>query len=221
VPFPPSFARRVRDTFVAPRRLCASLREEPVWVDVLLVATALAALAWVLQPSEIFLEQMRHPVSRLGEPVTLTSSPAEIVRYGRLNAALSALVGEPVVAFALAGALTLVFTILARGSATFRQYLAVVSHALLIPAAGALVLTIAAALAGASSVTIASALGLSPVSGSLALRSLAWLDPFVLWMLLVLAVGVEQLDARRSWGSAAAVLVMLYLVSAVARAAVI
>jgi hypothetical protein len=216
----PSLARRVRDTFVAPRRLCSALRDDPRWVDVLLLATAAAALAWALQPADVFLEQMRHPVSRMGEPVEVTSAPAAIVRYGRYMAVLSAVVGHPMVAFALAGVLTLVFSVLGRGGASFRQYLAVVAHGLLIPAAGTLVVLGAAALAGRTA-PFASALGFTTDAGSMAVRSLAWLDPFVLWMLLVLAVGVEQLDGRRSWGSAAAVLLVLYLASAVARAATI
>jgi hypothetical protein len=218
---PRPFLDRVRDTFVAPRRLCAGLRDDPRWADALLLATAVAVIAWALQPAEVFLEQMRNPVSRMGEPVTVTSSPAEIVRYGRYMAMLSSAVGHPIVAFALAGVLTLAFSILGGGAATFRQYLAVVSHALLIPAAGTLVVLAVAALGGGPPMPLSSLLGASVASGSLALRSLAWLDPFVLWMVLVLAVGAEQLDGRRSWGSAAAVLVGLYLVSVVARAATI
>jgi hypothetical protein len=212
---PRPFADRVRDTFVAPRRLCAGLRDDPRGVDALLLATAVAAIAWALQPAEVFLEQMRNPVTRMGEPVTVTSSPAEIVHYGRLNAMLNALVGQPTLAFMLAGLLTLVFSVLGGGSATFRQYLAVVAHALLIPAAGMLVLLALRAL-GASA-----ALPSLAGAGALAARSLAWLDPFIVWMLLVVAVGVEQLDARRSWGTAAVLLLVLYVASAVALAATI
>lgn len=205
---------RLRETFLSPRRLFRGFGEEAPWLDVLLISTAVAALTWALQPGDVFLEQMRHPVTRMGEPVVLSSPPAEIVRFGRWNAVLSALVGHPVLAFSIAGVLTLVFTVAGGGAAGFRQYLAVAAHALLIPAAGSL-LALAAAAAGAA----------APWSGgwsageALVPRTLAALDPFVLWMLIVTGVGVEQLDRRRSLGGATALLLLLYLAVSVARAA--
>src|SRR5687768_8065843 len=90
-------------------------------------------------PAEHFLARMQAPVNRLGRPVEVTSSPEEIVRWGRYLEVLSALAAHPLVAFGIAGLLTLVFSWLRHGRGTFRQYLAVASHALLISALGTLV----------------------------------------------------------------------------------
>jgi hypothetical protein len=198
-PAAPTLPRRIADTFVAPRRLFAGFRQEAPWFDVLLLSTAAAVAAASLLPDEFFLAQVETPVDRLGRPVVVTSSPAEIAHYGRYMAMISALVGHPILAFCLAGVLSLVFTVLGGGRASYRQYLAVVSHALLIPALGTLLLL------GAR------ALGHTYDSFNLALRLLAGIDPFVVWMLLVAAVGVAELDGRRRWGSAAAILVLFYL----------
>jgi hypothetical protein len=203
--------RRIVDTFIAPRRLFSGFRQDAPWFDVLLLSTAAAVAAASLLPDEIFLAQVEHPVDRLGRPVVVTSSPAAIARYGRYMAMISALVGHPILAFSLAGLLSLVFTVLGGGGASYRQYLAVVSHALLIPALGTILL-LGAGARGHAPVSFNLAL-LAPglERGGLALRLLAGIDPFVIWMLLVAAVGVAELDGRRRWGSAAGILVLLYL----------
>jgi hypothetical protein len=206
----PPLHRRILDTFVAPRRLFAALDRDAPWFDVLLITTLAAVAAATLLPDELFLAQVENPVDRLGRPVVVTSSPETVVHYGRYLAMLSALGGHPVLAFALAGVLSLCFSVLGGGAATYRQYLAVVSHALLVPALGTLILLGASAVASAP-VSFNLALlapGLEP--GGLALRLLAGIDPFTVWMLLVCAAGVATLDRRRSWVSASALLLLLY-----------
>lgn len=210
-PAAPTLPRRIADTFVAPRRLFAGFRQEAPWFDVLLLSTAAAVAAASLLPDEFFLAQVENPVDRLGRPVVVTSSPAEIAHYGRYMAMISALVGHPILAFCLAGVLSLVFTVLGGGRASYRQYLAVVSHALLIPALGTLLLLGARALGHTYDSFNLALLAPGLERGSLALRLLAGIDPFVVWMLLVAAVGVAELDGRRRWGSAAAILVLFYL----------
>lgn len=203
--------RRILDTFVAPRRLFAGFDQDTPWFDVLLIATGAAVAAATLIPDEFFLAQVQNPVDRLGRPVVVTSSPSAVTHYGRLLAMMSAFVGHPILAFCLAGVLSLVFTILGGGAASFRQYLAVASHAMLIPALGTIILLAANAL-GHGPVSFDLAI-LAPglTRGGLALRVLAGIDPFMIWMLLVTAVGVAQLDGRRRWGSAAGTLLLLYL----------
>jgi hypothetical protein len=87
----------------------------------------------------------------------------------------------------------------------------VVSHALLIPALGTLLLLGTRALGHAYDSFNLALLAPGLERGSLALRLLAGIDPFVIWMLLVAAVGVAELDGRRRWGGAAGILVLLYL----------
>lgn len=211
-----SLPTRIARTFIAPARLFATFRDTHPWVDVLLISTGMAMVAAASQPAEAFLAQMEDPRTRLGDPVEITSGPGEIVRYGRILAAFSALVIHPLFAFALGGLLLLLFTRIGRGEGSFRAYLTVASHALLIPAAGTLVAFALRAITGDpySEVTIAKLAEVVnlPLQDS---RILASVNLFSLWMLGLLAVGVATLDGRRRWHHAAVVLVGLYLLLAV------
>lgn len=218
---PPALGTRVVQTFVAPRALFRTFHHAAPWVDVLVISTVVAMVAAAGQPDEVFLQQVEGAVTRRGEPVEITSPPSEITRYGRYLAMLSALVGHPLIAFAVAGLLTLIFTVLGRGGVDFGRYLAVASHALLIPALGMLV-ALAAGLATGRLVVLDLA-ALAPGTGDdgWARRLLLGVNPFHLWMLVVLGLGVGELDAKRSWISATALLVGLYLGLNLATAALV
>lgn len=205
-----SLPERVRDTFVAPGRLFAGFGASPPWFWVLAISTLVTVLASALEPAEVFLEQMEDPVTRRGKPVEIVSDPAEVVRYGRILAAMSALVAHPIVAFSLAGVLTLVFTVLGRGEAPFRQYLAVAAHLLLIPAAGTLLVLALRAATGDANVMISPAL-LLPEGDGMAREILGALNPFSIWMLAAAAVAVDRLNRRITWWRAGAVLLGTYL----------
>lgn len=208
------------ETFVAPRRLVSHLREvDPApWLDVLLLTTVVTILAAAMQPGEVFLEQMQDPVNRRGQPVEITSPPSEVVRYGRYLAAMSAAVGHPMIALGLAGTLTLLFGLLGRGEVPFTRYLSLVSHGLLIPAAG-VILVLFGRLALESPLETNLAALAPNVGASPGVREiLRGIDVFHVWMLLVLAAGVSVLD-RRSELATAAVLLGVYLAANLATAA--
>src|SRR5690606_6418418 len=120
----PSFRTRVRHTFLAPSKLAADLRHAAPWLDVLLVSTAVALLSVALMPDEVFTESMSSPVTRRGEPVEITSSPEAVARWGRGMGMLATIATHPLIAFTLAGILTLLFSVLGRGRASFQEYLA-------------------------------------------------------------------------------------------------
>lgn len=199
-PLPRPLGERIVATLAAPRRLARSLRERPMWPDALLLTTALAAVVAAAQPAAVYLEQVENPVTRLGEPVEITSAPEQVVTWGRLIAAFSALPGHPMIALAVAGLLYLAFSLLGRGPATFRHYLALASHALFIFVLGglaALPLQWATGDPGAGF----SLAALSPAladAGSRLVRGLAAADLFTLWTLAVLGVGSATLNGRRS-----------------------
>jgi hypothetical protein len=210
---------RIAHTFASPRRLAEAVRERPRWLDVLLISTAVAIVAVALMPPEPFLEAARNAVDRRGTPVEITSSPEEIVRWGRYLGMLSALVGHPMIAFSLAGLLTLVFTLVPRGSIRFVEHLSLVSHALLILALGDLVVIAFRAGTGGSG----DPLSLAPLGGLFAADSLprevlTLINPFHLWILVVLAVGIATLDARRARSSSLAILIGGYLALALVTA---
>jgi hypothetical protein len=206
---------RITATFASPRKLIELIRDRPVWVDVLIVSTGVAIMGAAMLPPETFLDASREAVSRRGTPVDITSPPEEIVRWGRYLAMLSAVVGHPLIAFALAGLLTLTFSLVPGGRNTFVEHLSLSSHALLIPALGTVVGFALGYLAGPEHMHPSLAL-LVPFlpTGTPVLEYLALISPFTLWMLVVVAIGVGRLDPRRSSASSTAILVGAYLVLA-------
>lgn len=206
-----TLAHRIADTFAAPRRLFARFDEDTPWFDVLAISTLAAVAAATLLPDQVFLAQVENPTDRLGRPVVVTSSPATIAHFGRYMAMLSALAGHPILAFGLAGVLVLIFTVLGGGGASYRTYLAVVSHSLLIPALGTLIVIGATALMQTPLSANLAMLAPGLPEGSLAQRLLTGINPFIVWMLLILGLGVSEVDGRRRWMGASAILLLLYL----------
>lgn len=210
---------RIAATFASPARLIELIRPRPRWVDVLIISTGVAMIAAAMLPPETFLEASRDAVSRRGTPVEITSSPEEIVRWGRYLAMLSAAVGHPLIAFALAGLLTLAFSIVVDGRNTFVEHLSLASHALLITAVGTVVGLLLGIFAGSEHAHPSLGL-LVPfmASGSPVREVLSLISPFTIWMLVVIGVGVGRLDRRRSPATAVAMLVGGYLALALALA---
>ena len=207
--------RRIAATFTSPARLVELIRPRPRWVDVLIISTGVAILAAAMLPPETFLDASREAVSRRGTPVEITSPPDEIVRWGRYLAMLSAAVGHPLVAFALAGVLTLAFSVVAAGRNTFVEHLSLASHALLITAAGTIVGLMLGHFAGPEHAHPSLGMLVPFLSGDSGVREfLSLISPFTLWMLVVVAAGVGRLDPRRSPATAVAILVGGYLVLA-------
>jgi hypothetical protein len=207
----------VLNTFVAPRRLFAEFRVHTPWLGVLAVTTLVAMLATITIPDWYFVEQTRNATNRLGRPVTITSDPASIARWGRILAAFSAAMLQPMIVLGLAGLLALVFGAVVRGQARFAQYLAISSHALLVPALGALFLLPFRFAHPELELSLAL---FTPFlrSESWPFRLLASVNLFSLWTILLLALGVSVVNRTIPWERAAAVLAGIYLLLAVGTA---
>ena len=207
---------RIRATFLAPRQLWSRLEGATPWLDVLYISTIVAVLSVLAVPEEVFIEPMREAVTRRGEPVEITSPPAEIVRWGRALAMLATLATHPMIAFMLAGFLTVVFSVLGGGRGTYREYLSLSCHALLIPALGTILAIVARLIMGLAGSDPFELFDLEP-RGLLSATALA-IDPFVVWMLVVLGIATAQVDGRRQPWRAVLVLVGAYLVLLLVRA---
>lgn len=198
---------RVRDTFIAPARLFSSFGNSPPWADVLAIATILAIAVAISEPADAYLALVEDPVTRRGEPVEITSPPAQVVLFGRLMSGMNALVGHPLIAFGIAGLLALVFTLIGRGSTTFRQYLAVASHGLLVLSVGMVVALFLRLSTGSPDAlpTIGAMLPIVPESSWVG-RVLDGINLFTVWMLGVIALGVASLERRVTRAGAATLL---------------
>lgn len=209
---PAPLAARIRDTFFAPGRLFAAMSSDPPWIGALGVATAVAAVALAAEPAQFYLDQMAEPVNRRGAPVELTSPPEQIVLWGRVMAILGAMVGHPIIAFAMAGVLTLVFRLIRGGEGTFRQYLAVASHTLIILSVGLLVANVMRAVSGDPALlpTVGGLAGMG--EESVLGRILNGVNLFTLWMLIATAAGVAAVERRVTPARASALLLGAYLI---------
>lgn len=208
---------RVRDTFIAPARLAAGLRQAPVWPDALAISVVVAMLLVLAVPTDVFVGFTEGATDRLGRPVEVTSSPEAIGFYGRLLGMMSALVYQPMFALGLAGVLMLTFTVVLRGRAGFTQYLALAAHTLLIPALGGLAMLPVQAIRG-TAVQLTPALLLPFVDPHGALGAvLGAVDLFTVWMLVVAGIGASVLNNdRTARDQAVRLLVGGYVVLAVA-----
>jgi hypothetical protein len=207
------FRSRIRDTFLAPSRLAHDLRQSAPWLDVLLVSTAVALLSIALMPDEVFMESMQNPVTRRGDPVEITSSPEAVARWGRGMGMLATIATHPLIAFTLAGILTLLFSVLGRGRASFQEYLALSAHGLLIPALGTLIAVAIRLVTGAATGSLGITAFFDPADApNLMIAVLLATDPFIIWMMAAVAIGAHSLEPRHSRPGTALLLIGGYLV---------
>ncbi len=208
---PVSLPRRILAVFAAPGELFESFRHSAPWFGPMAISTLVVMFAMATLPSEVFLAQTENAVDRRGDPVEITSDAAEIATYGRMMSVLGVAVANPTAAFAVAGILTLVFSMIGGGAASYREYLAATTHSLLVVSLGMLI-GIILQIVGFPSTTLLLAL-LEPfiqLDGTLQ-AILENLNFFLLWMILLLGLAVSKLDGRRTWVSSAATIFGLYL----------
>ena len=197
-----SVFRRVVQVFLSPGELARGLREKPVWGLVLLLGGVLVGASVALIPQEVWLQMMREQAAERGQPLPQGFGTAGTLF--RVTSVVGGVLGWFLWAFLLAGVVTFVFAFALGDEGRYRQYLAVVSHALLIAGVGAL-LTVPLKIAQ-SDPTLTLSLGTFAVflEEGYFYRVLRILDLFGLWGYAVMAVGVSQIDPRRSLGSAMA-----------------
>jgi hypothetical protein len=214
-PAAPPLAARIRATFVSPQRLARSIAHATPWFDVLLLVVAAAIVALFAVPDEFYVEQVRDAVDRRGRPVEITSDPSAIARWNRYLGMLTALVQWPLLVMGTAGLLHLLFGA-GRGRLRFAQMLSLTAHAFLILAIQQLLL-LGASLAGVAepSTSLAALLPFAQ-DGGVAASVLDLVDPFTIWMLVVLGIGVAALDTRMRARNAVLTLTLGYFALAVA-----
>jgi hypothetical protein len=165
-----------------------------------------------LLPAELYLEELRAAMRQSGAPAG-GPDPEAMLGFARLSALVGGAVSQLLTALLVAGFLTLVFGVLMGGGATFRQHLAVASHASLIPALGAL-LTLPVQIARGELQARLSLALLTPFLDpeGLAFRMLRMIDVFSLWWMVLLALGASILNRGVQWGPATAALLGVYLI---------
>jgi hypothetical protein len=205
--------RRAIDVFLAPGRLFEHFRTRTPWAGPLLIAVAVGLLIVMLIPQEMFVEQARQSLREAAGSGAALPDPETVAGFARVAGAAGVVFGTPITAFAVAGVLALLFSILGGGEARYVQYLAVTTHTMLITSLGGLVTLPVQILTRDLGTRLSLGL-LVPFlePGSFAARLLNGIDVFALWALVVAALGVAVLNRRTGWAAAAAVLGGIYVV---------
>jgi hypothetical protein len=204
----PNLAARWLQVFYAPGDLFARLRERPAWGAALLLVAIASVAAFVVVPPDLWEASFREQMLSAGANV-----PAgfDFGRMTQLLGGAGTALFSVVLAFVLAGLLTLIFGFVLGDDGRYVQYLSVVSHALLIAATGALLITPLKIMRQDLQLTLNVGLFFPIGSESYPGRVLRLLDLFMLWSLVVIGVGASKIDARRGWLGAAGVVTILWV----------
>ena len=203
---PGLFGRYVR-VFTSPDTLFRGLRTRPHWVGAMLLGSCLALAGVILLPPELTIATMRERMLEAGQPVP-QGFEDQMAAFRYLGAA-AAFVFWGILLAILAGVVMGFFVFLLGHEGTYRQYLAVVAHAELIPAT-ATVLLVPLRIA-AEDVQLLLSLGAFAVflEPSYLLRFLSFLDLFGLWGWVLVGLGVARIGRKESWVGASVIVMVI------------
>jgi len=223
-PDPGLFARLIGVLF-SPKETFAAIVARPRWLAVMIVTLVMSSAAYYVILSsqdmqDAIVDQQVRAMESRGNVVSdqQIANIERFIGYLPVGYAVGIFVLGPLFGAAIAGIVTGIFTALMGGNGTFKQVFAVMNHAGFIPAISALFI------AGMLAVG-AKPIGARPPGANLGvflpmledtsflavlLRSI---DMFLLWWLVVLAIGLGVLYKRRT-GPIATTFIGLYIVIA-------
>ena len=204
---PPLPARLVA-VFFSPGRLMDELVLDPRWIGALLVGAALVGLSVALIPVDVFMEMNRQAALERGrEFPEMTERARELMR---VVIPLGSVVSTLAFTAVFTGVYTIIFAFVLGDEGRFRQYLAVVSHAYFIPLLFGLLVTPLRISTGDPQFTLNLASFFVFLPDGYVLNVLRVFDLTQIWSTLVIAQGVHAIDRRRSFSSAATILLVLF-----------
>jgi hypothetical protein len=223
-PDPGLFARLIGVLF-SPKETFAAIVARPRWLAVMIVTLVMSSAAYYVILSsqdmqDAIVDQQVRAMESRGNVVSdqQIANIERFIGYLPVGYAVGIFVLGPLFGAAIAGIVTGIFTTLMGGNGTFKQVFAVMNHAGFIPAISALFI------AGMLAVG-AKPIGARPPGANLGvflqmleetsflavlLRSI---DMFLLWWMVVLAIGLGVLYKRRT-GPIATTFIGLYIVIA-------
>ena len=203
---PPIYLRFL-DAFVSPGKMAAYLAKEPKWAVALFLGAALIGLQFALIPSEIFAEAQRQRMFAAGQDPS--QMPEQIMGVLGIITAVFGVLGTVLMTFVMAGLYALIFAFILGDQGKYNQYLAVVAHALFIPALIGLLLTPLRISTGNPQFTLNVASFLFFLPSGYWLGVFTAMDLSQIWSALVVAQGAHGIDRHRSFGSAAVILLVI------------
>ena len=207
----PGLPRRVLAVFVSPGGLFEQLREKPLWGSAMLLVVVLNLITVALMPAELFEEQIRTGIEQSGADAS--EVPIEMmVTIGRYSGIAVAGAMGAVLAFAIGAIMFFVFATLLGDDGRFRQYLSVAAHALIVSSVGSLLVTPLRISQGDMQLVLSIGTLLPFLGDGVLSTFLNMLDLFALWGVMLAALGATKIHRGRSWGSAFAILAVVWLI---------
>ncbi len=211
-----SFPRRVLDTFFSPVALFQRFGARPPWLDVTILSIVLGLAMFTLVPHEVWVNTMEKAMAanpRQAQGMDVDS----MIRIQRIGGRVMAPVMTFVFLAAFAGLMVLIYSVVMGGRATFRQYLGVAAHTMLVGAAGQLITLPLIIQKG----VMMQGISLGALAGGMDPESFVYqflnaMNVFLIWQTVLLGVGAAALNRRMSYGAAVGVALGIYAVIAAA-----
>jgi hypothetical protein len=206
---------RLMDAIVSPGRMARTVADNPKWLGAMLVSAVLLALSVGLLPYELVEEMQRRAAIQAGRPVPNIPENAQTII--RIFTIVGPLVAFIVMSFIISAITMFVFAFVLGDEGKYTQYLAVGVHAAVIPGLVGLLLIPMRIAASDMQLTINVGTFLPFLPDGFWHNFFRAMDVSQIWSSLVTAAGIHAIDRRRSFGSAAAILLgMLVALATVA-----
>ena len=205
----PSLPSRLFNVFLSPGKVMETVAKNPVWAGALLVGALLVALQTALIPFDMIMETQRQAALEAGrEAPEIPEAFMNIMRY---VTPVFAMIGVVLVTFLTAGIYWLIFSFVLGDDGRYRQYLAVGTHALFVPAVIGLALVPLKIMTGDAQATLNLGSFLFFLPDGYLSDVFRLMDLTGIWSALIVAQGAHSIDPERSFGSAAVVTIGITL----------
>jgi len=205
----PALPVRLMNVLFSPGRLMEQLAERPVWAGAMLVSAVIVGLSIAFIPAEVIMEANRQAaIERGGE---FPEMGEEAMRALRIIIPVTTMISSVIFSFLFAGIYTVIFAFVLGDEGRYAQYLAVVTHAWFIAALFGLLVTPLRISTGDPQFTLNLASFFFFLPDGYVLNVFRVLDLTQIWSTLVIAQGAHTIDRRRSFSSAATILLGVLL----------
>ena len=208
----PSLPSRLFNVFLSPGKVMEAVAKDPVWVGALLVGAVLIALQTALIPFDMMMETMRQAAVEAGpDAPEIPEWLMNIMRYGT---PVFAMIGTFLRTVVFAGLYWLIFSFVLGDEGRYRQSFAIGAHALFVPALIGLALVPLKIMTGDAQATLNLGSFLFFLPDGYWSNVFRLMDLTGIWSALIIAQGAHSIDAKRSFGSAAAILIAIVFIVA-------
>ena len=217
----PSLPSRIVAVFMSPASLFDKLKERPVWLVPFLVSVALGTGIQLIVPAEMRMEVVEQQLAASGNEVTqeqIDTAMSFSDPTGVFQIVIRVVFGLGMYAF-LALVLFATFSLIMRGTGSFKQLFSALCHAGYVPLAGALLSSILISQTGNPAAEINMGLLTPEGASGFSAAFLNGIDPFAVWGCVTMGVAVSRIYEGRSVAAGAGLLIFVYFTVVAAGAA--